>query len=675
MSATTPHLDPTPNTDSPAPQIAIEDLDFIDALEPPINVSKSLTGDTVLGRPTSGKPHGKASDLIRTLNTDEFHQLGSCPWCPGEPSPKGKGTTVTVNEGRTRLTLMCWAAEEHDHPVETLRTSSDGRVYAVWSWGPNQKSSKDTIPTDDQSFLADHVLRIFAARYGLLAYYNGQVMVYDDRSGKRGDGKSNVGCSPTWGTWSAFPHTLLLEFTRRTMEKLSVRTVNKDGTESSRPVRVTVNLVRDVVVLMLQTLETREYTYLTQMVSSGVITYEEREKVKAKSRFDLCEATLLNPGTVLTSDARHELARPNHHVMSDARIGFAPDTRFAGEWADYVAHMIPDETDRTVLQMWMGAAVVGGCATKLQRHIILHGPPGTGKSQLIELLASIFPASQRSAVPLGKLADRFSAFGLVGKRLNVSPEADTADGKFPEIGTMKLMLDGSTSQVERKNQQAIWVRIICAHLIAANDLPTGGAGGAIQDRFQVLRVTPKRIRHEAGAVAQWWSTKLYWRPAILAWAIEGLEKLTAAGWRLPTSTSSQEALDEWREVGDSVFAWTRTLDAPPADDARHHWTPAQAAYDCYVAWCKAEGRSPLQNAKFGARIKEIVGHTRSGGRAYQLTITKVDVGVTDLFPTAPSPEKQIIDAWERQDTTALAVLVAAHPALARKVLFGRDGLN
>jgi hypothetical protein len=45
-----------------------------------------------------------------------------------------------------------------------------------------------------------------------------------------------------------------------------------------------------------------------------------------------------------------------------------------------------------------------------------------------------------------------------------------------------------------------------------------------------------------------------------------------------------------------------------------------------------------------------------------------------LLPAAPSPEKLIIDAWDRQDTSTFAALVAAHPAVARRV-FSRDGFN
>jgi hypothetical protein len=672
MSTTTPHVDSTLNIDDSAHLIAPEDLDFLDAIEAPASASEVLTGDTVLGRPTSGKPHGKVSDLLVTLNPGEFHTLGSCPFCPGSPSPKGKGTTAMVNDGRTRLTVMCWAADEHDHPADTIRTSTDGRTFAVWSWGPNAKANKDTIPTDDQSYLADHVLRLVGAKQGLLAIRNEQVMIYDDRAGSRSGGRSNVGCSPTWGTWVPYPPTLLMEFVRRAMEKLSVRTTNKDGVEGSRPVRVTVRLVDDVLTLMLRTLETREYSYIAKMAKRGDISFDEQEA--ATSRFDFCAATLLNPGTVLTDQAKQEIARPDHHVPCEARLGFAPDTRFASEWSEYVDRMIPDPTDRVALQMWVGAAILGGCSTKLQQHVILLGPPGTGKSQLIELLASIFPASQRSAVPLAKLADRFSAFGLVGKRINTSPEADTVDGRLPDVGALKMMLDGSTVQVERKNQQPVWTRIICAQLIAANDLPSGGAGEALYDRFRVIRATDQRMRHQAGAVAKWWSTKLHWRPAILAWAIEGLAKLDADGWRLPKSAASTEVTDEWREIGDSVFAWTRHLQAPPADDARDQWAPAQAAFDHYVVWCKAEGRAPLQNAKFGTRLKELVAHTRTGGRAYQLTILKTDPGIIELFPAAPSPEKLIIDAWDRQDTSTFAALVAAHPAVARRV-FSRDGFN
>lgn len=649
--------------------IAIEDLDFLDAIETPEHASDSLTGDTVLGRPTNGKAHGKASDLLESLDPGVFHKLGVCPFHPEAPSPKGKDASVAVDAKRTRLTLTCWAVDEHDHGHgASIRTSTDGRSFAAWSWGPNAKAQKDVIPTDDQSYLADHVLKVLEAKNGLLALRGEDLMVYDNQQGQRSGGKLNAGCSPTWGSWVPYPRTLLLESVRRTLSGLSVRTESKDGVEGSRPVRITVRLVEDVLTLALRTMEVREHAYLDRIAKAGAITHDERGE--AKSRFDLCSSTLLNPGTVLTGEAKQVVARPDHHVPSEARVGFAPDTRFAKEWAAYVGQMIPDEMDQKAVKMWVGAALVGGCATKLQQHVILQGPPGTGKSQLLELIASLFPPAQRAAVPLSKLGDRFSSVGLIGKRLNLSPEADKEDGRLPEVGQLKLMLDGGEVQVERKHQQPIWARISCAHLIAANELPSGGAGGAQYDRFRIIRATTVRIRRTDTDIKEWWKSKLQWRPAILAWAIEGLTELNAAKWRLPTSVSSTEAEEEWREGGDSVFAWVRSLPAPPADDAREHWAPASAAYAHYAAWCKAEGREPVKNPKFGTRVKDLVGHTRTGGRAYQVTITRVDDAVDALFPTIPTVEQQIQSAWDRQDVAGLAALVEAHPAAAKRVLFG-----
>lgn len=663
----------------------MDELDeFLDSL-PSTDV---LAGDTALGRPTSGKPHGKASDLLITLNPGEFHALGSCPFCPSSPSPKGKDALVLVDDKRTRLTLMCWAPDEHGHPPDTIRSSADGRTYSVWSWGPNRTAAtRDTVPSDDQSVLADHVLGILASRYGLVAVRDEVIHVYDADRGTRSGGKENSGCSPTWGTWVPLDPTAVLEFVRRTLAGLSVRTVDKEGKEGARPVRVTVRLVGDVATLMLRTLRTREALYVKRMRDRRAITFDEQEA--ASSRFDFCTATLLNPGTVLNGKAEQELARPDHHVTSDCRVGFAPHVQHLPEWEAYVAKMIPDPADRMAFQMWVGAAVVGGCATKLQRHVVLLGPPGTGKSQLIELVASIFPASQRSAVSLAKLADRFSAFGLVGKRFNTSPEADTTDGRLPDVGSLKMILDGSTVQVERKNQQPVWARLTCAHLIAANKLPAGDAGEALYDRFKVIRATDVKMRRGPDAVVQWWKTKDYLRPAILAWAVEGLAKLDAAGWRLPESASSQEAMDEWREEGDTVFAWARSLPpAPPADD-KSTWASPKATHDHYVSWCKASGRGALSSNKFWREAKLHVEYDRAGGRAYRVSVLATDPVVDELaamLRSPPSPAlagavaflRALADAAPPEDRLlvreAAAALDAGNPARAT-MLVRRAGLT
>lgn len=664
--STTPHDDPTLNGAASRPPLDLDALDeFLDALAPSAIPSEVLDGDTVLGRAGSGKPHGKAADLLTSLNPGEFHALGCCPFRPDRPSPKGKNACVLVNEARDRVTVMCWAPDEHEHPADTVRHSNDGRTYSVWSWGPNRKASKATVESDDQSVLADHVLRLLSARLGLLAVRDEVIHVYDADGGKRAAGKEHHGCSPTFGSWAPLPSTAFLEFVRRSLAGTSVRVVTKDGTESSRPVRVTVRLVSDVATLMLRTLQARELRYLELMRRRGEITYDQQES--ATSRFEFPAGTLLNPGNVLNGNAVMEPARPSHHVTSDARIGFAPSTQHLAEWESYVARMIPDATDREAFQMWVGAAVVGGCATRLQQHVALLGPAGTGKSQLIELVASIFPPSQRAAVSLAQMSDRFSTFGLVGKRFNVSPEADTVDGRIGDVGRLKMILDGSTIQVERKNQQPVWARLTCAHLIGANALPAGDAGEALYDRFRVIRATDKRVRHEADAVAQWWTTKLHWRPSILAWAIDGLAKLDRAGWRLPKSESSKEAMEDWRAEGDSVFDWSRHLPPPPPADDRRAWASASATYEHYVGWCRAHGRLPVSDVKFGRLAKSVVEFTRSGGRAYRVTLAKVDPAVVEMFPPVPTVEERIRAAWDAHDTDTWAALVQAHPDVFQRM--------
>lgn len=650
------------------PLFTTDEVDeFLDGMDVSTSPGDVLTGDTVLGHKSSGKAHGTASELLLTLEPGPFHQVAGCPFHAG-PSPKGKGVSVAVSPKRDRLTVLCWAADEHNHPEDTVRYSADGRTYAVWAWGPTRKFERDTVPSDDQSVLADYVLRKLVVKAGLLAIRNEVVYVYDKQAGGKQGGKEHAGASPTWGAWAPLPTGGLVEQVRRILEKTSVRVTDKAGVESTRPVFVTVRLIGDVTTLLLRTLQMRERLYIERMFKRGDITYEEQEK--AVSRFDFCTATLLNPGVVLTDEVVQEEARPDHHCPSDCRIGFAPDERFVQEWTAYVGQMIPDETDRVAFQMWMGAAVVGACATKLQQHVILKGRPGSGKSQLIELCASVFPESQRSSVSLAKMADRFSTAGLVGKRFNTSPEADNKEGKIPDVGSLKMFLDGSTVQVERKNKDPFWSRLIVAHLIAANTLPTGDTGEALYDRFRVIQCTETKMRREAGAVVEWWKTRLHWRPAILAWAVSGLALLKAANWRLPNSVASDEAAKEWREEGDSVLAWVHTLAPPPTD--RKHWAPAPAAYNHYLAWCKVNGRGALSSTKFGRELKTHAESDRTGGRAYAITITAVDSNVQELFPDKPSPLTLLRAAIAVGDSAEVQRLFMAYPGIADEHIKGME---
>jgi phage/plasmid-associated DNA primase len=89
-------------------------------------------------------------------------------------------------------------------------------------------------------------------------------------------------------------------------------------------------------------------------------------------------------------------------------------------------------------------------------------------------------------------------------------------------------------------------------------------------------------------------------PGVLNWALEGLRRLRAHGWRFTAPAASAAALEEHRRESDP--ARTYLLEHYEAD-AGAGPVPADEIYLAYTLWCDRNGhRNPLSHISFGKQI-------------------------------------------------------------------------
>lgn len=88
------------------------------------------------------------------------------------------------------------------------------------------------------------------------------------------------------------------------------------------------------------------------------------------------------------------------------------------------------------------------------------------------------------------------------------------------------------------------------------------------------------------------------RDGILLWAIEGLQRLRANGYRFSDSPSATRALEQYRLESSTVLQFVKqccTL-SPQMEDSRNY------LFQLYRAWCLQNGLRPLSNPNF---VKEM----------------------------------------------------------------------
>lgn len=129
----------------------------------------------------------------------------------------------------------------------------------------------------------------------------------------------------------------------------------------------------------------------------------------------------------------------------------------------------------------------------VQRAVMLQGPPGCGKSQLLDVITGLVGESNTTHIPLQNLSERFNVALLHGKALNVHADLDQAG--VGETGTFKTLVTGDSLTAEHKGQQPFSYTPFATLLFSANAVPpSDDRSGAYTRRWAVLpfRIVGKR---------------------------------------------------------------------------------------------------------------------------------------------------------------------------------------
>lgn len=139
------------------------------------------------------------------------------------------------------------------------------------------------------------------------------------------------------------------------------------------------------------------------------------------------------------------------------------ETLLGGCWAD-----LPDKDD--MVQMFreaLGISLVG-LAPQMQKAFLLYGPGENGKSQVLEVIAGLFPPEATTSVMPQKLSEEYHAAQLPGKRLNILPEVPNKD--FTETAGFKAAVDGSPMMGRHPAGRPFSFQVQAAFWFAVNKL-------------------------------------------------------------------------------------------------------------------------------------------------------------------------------------------------------------
>ncbi|MBC8425341.1 hypothetical protein H8E07_14570 [bacterium] len=222
------------------------------------------------------------------------------------------------------------------------------------------------------------------------------------------------------------------------------------------------------------------------------------------------------------------------------------------------------------------------------------GAKDTGKSVLLSVVRSLFPAGTTTSVTLQAMGDRFGLSPLLGAAVNLVTELPAAAVQAGEKA--KAILVADEVMIEEKYKQPFPYRCTIGHLFAANEIPPV-PDDALRERFAVLdfpnvvpgamqdKLLPEKLAAEA--------------PMIASWAVQIAALGVIARGRFVRPSSAAALARAWANQSDNVAAWAVETVAPGTDA---DFVATVDLYACYALWCAGRGEKPEASAVFGRRM-------------------------------------------------------------------------
>jgi len=250
-----------------------------------------------------------------------------------------------------------------------------------------------------------------------------------------------------------------------------------------------------------------------------------------------------------------------------------------------------------LLRQFCGLCLIDN--VKLQKGLLIIGPPNTGKSVLGILLSGILTKPNMFGLDSCDFSHHFGLEEAIGKKLALLSDCQFTSSRsiHNAVETIKKLIAADPMPIKRKYKSADTLRLHTRVLMISNDVPQlPDRTGAIRRRFSVLNVPDSAVlqSHEVDIELSQKMLQQESEAILNIWVAAVVELMHMPVPILSKPDDENEILDQLSQLSNHCHQFIQDY----CDKTVGVDLDADTAYTAYIRWCEAIGETPESRSEF-----------------------------------------------------------------------------